>query len=66
MITFLALNTSCITLIPTTVIAIRMKYGSVNPTDIVLPTILATIISMIGGILIDRYFYYRRKKKGRE
>lgn len=66
MITFLALNTSCITLIPTTVIAIRMKYDAANPTDIVLPTILATIIAMIGGILIDRYFYHRRKKKGRE
>ncbi|MGM9927682.1 MAG: nucleoside recognition domain-containing protein [Bacillus sp. (in: firmicutes)] len=66
MITFLALNTSCITLIPTTVIAIRITNGSANPTDIVLPTILATIISMAGGILLDRYFYYRRKRNGRD
>ncbi|WP_042346270.1 nucleoside recognition domain-containing protein [Bacillus massiliigorillae] len=65
MITFLAINTSCITLIPTTVIAIRMTHGSVNPTDIILPTILATIISMIGGVLIDRFFYERRKRSGR-
>lgn len=65
MITFLAINTSCITLVPTTVIAIRMKHGAVDPTDIVLPTIIATVISMIGGILIDRYFYYRRKRDGR-
>ncbi|KAB7672893.1 nucleoside recognition domain-containing protein [Bacillus sp. B1-b2] len=64
MITFLALNTSCITLIPTTVIAIRINYDSANPTDIVGPTILATIISCISGILIDRYFYYKRMKKG--
>lgn len=64
MITFLAINTSCITLIPTTVIALRITHGSANPTDIVLPTILATIISMAGGILIDRFFYARRKRKG--
>ena len=64
MITFLALNTSCITLIPTTVIAIRMNYDAASPTDIVGPTIVATIISFIGGILIDRYFYHKRMKKG--
>lgn len=64
MITFLAINTSSITLIPTTVIAIRMTYGSSSPTDIVGPTLLATIISTIGAILIDRYFYFRRKRKG--
>jgi len=63
MITFLALNTSCITLIPTTVIAIRINYNASSPTDIVGPTIIATIISCISGILIDRYFYYKRMKK---
>lgn len=64
MITFLAINTSCITLIPTTVIAIRITHGSNNPTDIVLPTILATVISMVGAVFIDRFFYARRKRKG--
>lgn len=64
MITFLALNTSCITLIPTTVIAIRINYHAASPTDIVGPTILATIFSAISGILIDRYFYYKRMRKG--
>lgn len=64
MITFLAINTSCITLIPTTVIALRITHKSTNPTDIILPVIMATVISMIGGILIDRYFYHRRKRKG--
>ncbi|QPC46741.1 nucleoside recognition domain-containing protein [Mangrovibacillus cuniculi] len=66
MITFLAINTSSITLIPTTVIAIRMKYGADNPTDIVGPTILATLISGIAAIFIDRYFYFRRVRKGME
>ncbi|MGP4076969.1 nucleoside recognition domain-containing protein [Halobacillus sp. K22] len=62
MITLLAINTSSLTLIPTTVIAIRMKYGSEDPTSIVGATILATIISTCAALLIDRYFYYRRKR----
>ncbi|MFD1018541.1 nucleoside recognition domain-containing protein [Thalassobacillus hwangdonensis] len=65
MITFLAINTSSITIIPTTVIAIRMKYGSVDPTAIVGTTIAATCISTMGALIIDRYFYWRRTK-GRE
>ncbi|UOQ42663.1 spore maturation protein [Halobacillus salinarum] len=66
MITFLAINTSSLTLIPTTVIAIRMKYGSADPTSIVASTILATIISTMAALMIDRYFYYRRKRVSRQ
>lgn len=64
MITFLAINTASITLIPTTVIAIRITYHSSSPTEIVLPTLIATVFSAIGAILIDRYYYYRRTRKG--
>lgn len=64
MITFLAINTASITIIPTTVIAIRMNYKSASPTEIVVPTLIATIISAIGAVLIDRYFHYRRSRKG--
>ncbi|MGG5253745.1 nucleoside recognition domain-containing protein [Neobacillus sp. SM06] len=64
MVTFLAINTASITIIPTTVIAIRMQYHSSSPTEIVFPTFIATILSAIGAILIDRYFYYRRSRKG--
>jgi spore maturation protein A len=64
MVTFLAINTASITIIPTTVIAIRMNYHSASPTEIVVPTIIATIISALGAILIDRYFYYHRSRKG--
>jgi spore maturation protein A len=64
MITLLAINTSSITLIPTTIIAIRMSYNSQSPTDIVAPTLLATAVSTIGAILIDRYYYYRSLQKG--
>jgi len=54
MITFLVLNTSGVTIIPTTIISLRMMYGSTNPTSIVLPCILATSLATISGIIIDR------------
>lgn len=60
MITFLALNTSSLTLIPTTVIAIRMQFNSLSPTEIVGTTIIATTVSSICALLIDRFFYYKR------
>jgi spore maturation protein A len=64
MVTLLAINTSSLTLIPTTVIAIRIQYGSASPTEIVSTTIIATMISTISAILIDRYFYRRKMKRG--
>ncbi|RYL94850.1 spore maturation protein [Sporolactobacillus sp. THM7-4] len=66
MITLLALNTSGMTLIPTTVIGIRMQYKSASPTDIVGPTLIATLCTTLAAILIDRFFYYQRKKRGRK
>lgn len=60
MCTLLALNTSSITLIPTTLIAIRMNYNSVNPAEIVGTTLIATIISTAAAIMVDRW--YRRSR----
>lgn len=65
MITLLAINTASITLIPTTVISIRMSYGSVSPTEIVGTTLMASTCSTVGALLIDRYFYHRRMRRGR-
>ncbi len=64
MVTFLAINTASVTLVPTTVIAIRMTYESASPTEIVGPTLIVTVLSAFGAVLIDRFFYYRRKKRG--
>ncbi len=65
MITLLALNTAGLTLIPTTVISIRMSYQSAQPTEIVGTTLIASACAVIAAILFDRYFYYRRMRKGR-
>ena len=63
MITFLVFNTSGLTLIPTTIISMRMLYGSNNPTEIVLPCILATFFSTAAGLIIDRFLAHRSKRR---
>lgn len=60
MITFLVLNTSGVTLIPTTVIALRMMHKSANPEEIILTAVLATLCSSFAGLSLD---YIRRRKK---
>lgn len=62
MITFLILNTGGVTIIPTTVIALRLSHGSVNPSEIIITSILATACSSIAGLLLD-YFIRKRKRK---
>lgn len=54
MITFLVINTSGVTIIPTTIISMRIMHNSTNPTEIVAACIMATFISTIAGIIIDR------------
>jgi spore maturation protein A len=54
MCTFLAVNTSSLTLVPTTVIALRAATGSVNPTEIVGTTIVATLCATAVAIIADR------------
>lgn len=59
MCTLLAVNTSSLTLIPTTIIGIRMEYGSAHPTEIIGTTIFATCCSTLAAILLDRWFRAR-------
>ena len=56
MITFLIINTSGVTLVPTTIISMRMMYKSENPTSILLACIIGTTCSTIGGIFVDKLF----------
>ncbi|MEK0314176.1 nucleoside recognition domain-containing protein [Cohnella sp. 56] len=61
MCTLLALNTASITIVPTTLIAIRMNFGAAHPADIIGPTLLATAISTGAAVLADRW--YRRRDR---
>ena len=51
MCNFLILNISSLQLIPVNIIAYRSQYGSVNPTTIVGPAILATAVSTLTAII---------------
>jgi len=62
MITFLVINTASVTIIPTTVISLRILNGSSNPTEIVSVSIITTIISCFIGLLLDRLFYLLSKR----
>ncbi len=61
MITFLVLNTSGVTIIPTTVIALRQASNSINPTSTIITGLIATFIASFCGLMLD-YFFRRRKK----
>ncbi len=52
MIMFLVLNTSGLTLIPTTILAFRASYGAATPTDVFIPILLATTVATLAGIII--------------
>lgn len=61
MITFLIINTSSVTIIPTTVISLRLLNGSANPSEIVLASIITTFSSCFIGLIIDRVIYIFRR-----
>ena len=61
MITFLVINTSGLTLIPTTIISLRMMHGSGQPTKIVFACFISTLIATLGGIIIDKILARRYK-----
>lgn len=54
MVMLLALNTSAITLIPTSTIALLQARGAQNPTDVIAPSILASLCGTIMAVLICR------------
>lgn len=57
MITFLVINTSSVTIIPTTVISLRLLHGSMDASEIIPVTILTTFISTFIALILDRIFY---------
>lgn len=61
MCTFLILNISSLQLIPVNVIAYRSQYGSVNPTAIVGPGIVATAVSTIVAVLYCKMMDGKRR-----
>lgn len=50
-IMFLALNTSGLTIIPVSVLALRATAGATNPADVFVPLLIATAVSTLTAIL---------------
>ena len=56
MVMFLAINTSSVTLIPASIIGMRVASGSSNPTEVVGAIILTTTISTVSAIILAKLF----------
>ena len=54
MATFIILNTASIQIIPTTVIAIRLSLGSIEPTKIIFAVWFSTICAATVGIIVTK------------
>ena len=55
-IMFLVLNTSGLTIIPVSIIALRASGGSDNPSLVFLPILLATFVSSLCGLIITSIY----------
>ena len=45
-----------------TVIALRMGYGSIDPSKVIVPSLIATFFSSLSGLFLD-YFIRRKNAK---
>ncbi|NMA62202.1 MAG: nucleoside recognition protein [Firmicutes bacterium] len=54
MCTFMIITASSLTVIPSTIIALRSAYGSLNPTEIIGPIAITTSCSTLAAIAVDR------------
>lgn len=60
---FFVLNATSLQLLPSSLVAVRVAIGSVNPTDIILPTFLATLFSTFFAVLLTMLVYKRKKTR---
>lgn len=58
---FFVVNATSVQLIPSSVLALRSSMNSVSPSDIILPTVLATLLSTVIGVSLVKTFVKRKK-----
>ncbi len=66
MIMLMVINATSIQILPTTIIGLRANYGSTTSSDIILPSIIATSLTTILGILLVKLFsktHLKNRKK---
>lgn len=59
---FVVINTASIQLIPATVISLRQMYGSLNPSEIIVPVWLASICAVTVGVMAAKLFQKRSNR----
>lgn len=62
MIMLLVINATSMQLIPTTVISLRQAFGSAAPSNILIPTIIATFTSTLFAVLLVKLLRLKGKK----
>jgi spore maturation protein A len=55
MMMLIVINTASIQLIPTSIIALRVAHGSTNPVIVVVPILIASLVSVLAGVLIVKF-----------
>ena len=63
MIMLVVINSTGIQFLPTTVIGLRAMAGSASPSSIIWPTVVATFLPTILGVLLVALIYRKRKAK---
>ena len=62
MILLVVINATSIQLIPATVISIRAAAGSANSANIFLPTLIATFVSTVAGVILCKILSLKSEK----
>ncbi len=60
---FFVLNATSLQLLPASIVAVRTSFGSANPADIILPTLLTTLFSTLLGVVLTVIFLKPKKNK---
>lgn len=66
-ILFVVINCTSLQLLPSTIIGLRASYGSVSPADIILPTLLSSMLATITGVFlcfVGKKFWKIKPNKG--
>lgn len=66
MILFMVVNATSIQLLPATIIGLRSSYGSASASDIILPSLIATAVSTVCGVLLAKAFSLTSKNRKKD
>lgn len=63
MCSFLIINISSLQLVPVNVVMYRSQYGSVNPAKVIMPSIVATVVTTAVGVVFCKIMIKKGLKK---